>query len=367
VRTASAQKKDSAPVSAIELKSLFANLSSSPAIVLAVSGGPDSTALMALAARWRKTLKVKPKLTAVTIDHALRKESKAEALAVGRLARKLGLKHMTLRWSGKKPATGLQQAARRERYRLLVSAAKQAKAGHIATAHTLDDQAETVLIRMARGSGLTGLRAMARQSALDGLILVRPFLDLPKSRLVATLRAAKIAFADDPSNRDPKFTRARLRGLMPAFAQEGLTAQRLARLARRLRRADLAIEAAVDRAMADLASRDGESIVFQASKYAGLPDEIALRLIGRAVARLGQEGPAELGKLEAMMAALAAALSEKADNQRFGRTLAGASVSLVGGRIMVARAPARRQPAVPAREAALTTRGRGKAKAPKAR
>jgi tRNA(Ile)-lysidine synthase len=208
---------------------------------------------------------------------------------------------------------------------------------------------------------------MARQSALDGLILVRPFLDLPKSRLVATLRAAKIAFADDPSNRDPKFTRARLRGLMPAFAQEGLTAQRLARLARRLRRADLAIEAAVDRAMADLASRDGESIVFQASKYAGLPDEIALRLIGRAVARLGQEGPAELGKLEAMMAALAAALSEKADNQRFGRTLAGASVSLAGGRIMVARAPARRQPAVPAREAALTTRGRGKAKAPKAR
>jgi tRNA(Ile)-lysidine synthase len=367
VRTASAPKKDSASVAGIELKSLFANLSSASAIVLAVSGGPDSTALMVLAARWRKTLKVKPRLTAVTIDHALRKESKTEALAVGRLARKLGLKHMTLRWCGKKPVTGLQQAARRERYRLLVLAAKQTKAGHIATAHTLDDQAETVLIRMARGSGVTGLRAMARQSALDGLILVRPFLDLPKSRLVATLRAAKIAFAEDPSNRDPKFTRARLRGLMPAFAQEGLTAQRLARLARRLRRADQAIEAAVDRAMADLASGDGESIVLQVGKYAGLPDEIALRLIGRAVARLGQEGPVELGKLEAMTAALATALSEKGDNQRFGRTLAGASVALAGGRIVVARAPARRQPAVQMREAALTTRGRGKAKGPKAR
>ncbi len=121
--------------------------------MLAVSGGPDSTALMVLAARWRQSLKVKPKLIAVTVDHGLRAESKREAAAVGRLARKLGLAHRTLRWTGAKPKTGLQQAARAARYRLLADAARKLSASHILTAHTLDDQAETVLIRMSAAAG----------------------------------------------------------------------------------------------------------------------------------------------------------------------------------------------------------------------
>ena len=156
---------------------------------------------------------------------------------MARLARKLGIAHRTLRWTGAKPKTGLQQAARTARYRLLAGAARKAGASHILTAHTRDDQAETVLIRMSRGSGISGLAAMARISALPGdgeggIKLVRPLLDIPKARLVATLRAAKIPFADDPSNRDPRFTRARLRGLMRELAREGLDARRLSLLAR---------------------------------------------------------------------------------------------------------------------------------------
>ena len=120
-----------------------------------------STALMLLAARWRDLLDTKPKLVAVTVDHGLRKESRREALAVARLARKLKIAHRTLRWNGRKPATGLQEAARAARYRLLGDAARKAGAAHVVTAHTLDDQAETVLIRMTRGSGVTGLGAMA--------------------------------------------------------------------------------------------------------------------------------------------------------------------------------------------------------------
>ncbi|MGB6272763.1 MAG: tRNA lysidine(34) synthetase TilS, partial [Pseudolabrys sp.] len=219
-------------VSASEAKALFSCLQTFPALVLAVSGGPDSTALMLLAARWRDSLDTKPKLVAVTVDHGLRKESRREALAVARLARKLKIAHRTLRWNGRKPATGLQEAARAARYRLLGDAARKAGAAHVVTAHTLDDQAETVLIRMTRGSGVTGLGAMARLAPLpsgaDGAItLVRPLLDIPKSRLIATLNAAKIPYADDPSNRDPRFTRARLRTLMGALAQEGLDARRL--------------------------------------------------------------------------------------------------------------------------------------------
>jgi tRNA(Ile)-lysidine synthase len=346
-------------VSATEAKSLFSDLDRLPALVLAVSGGPDSTALMVLAARWRKSLKVKPKLIAVTIDHGLRAESKREAAAVGRLTRKLGLAHRILRWAGKKPKTGLQEAARAARYRLLANVAHQAKASHILTAHTLDDQAETVLIRMSRGSGVKGLAAMARQSRLDGLILLRPFLGIEKARLVATLRAAKINYAEDPSNRDPRFTRARLRGLMPALAREGLDARRLSLLAARLRRADRAIEATVDRAETELAlpSAAPGAIVFDAKAYSHLPAEIALRLIGRAVAKVGDEGPVELGKLEALKASLDAAQNagQKAGNARFRRSLAGALVTLAGRQITVERAP-------PRRERALTKPGRGRAK-----
>ncbi len=238
------------PVSVSEAKSLFNDLADSPALVLAVSGGPDSTALMVLAARWAKARNKGPKLIAVTVDHGLRPEAAREAAAVKRLARQLGIEHRTLRWTGKKPKTGLQEAAREARYRLLSGAARKAGAPAILTAHTLDDQAETVLIRLTRGSGLTGLAAMQRVTPLrDGTLqLVRPLLDIPKARLLATLKAAKIPFAEDPSNADPRFTRVRLRGLLPALAGEGLDARRLALLSRRLKRADAALEAAVDRA-----------------------------------------------------------------------------------------------------------------------
>jgi tRNA(Ile)-lysidine synthase len=333
------------PVSTGEAKALFAGLDRYPALVLAVSGGPDSTALMLLAARWRSGLKRKPKLVAVTIDHRLRAESKGDATAVKRQAKALGIEHRTLQWRGAKPATGLQKAARTVRYRLLAQAADNAGAGAILTAHTLDDQAETVLIRLSRGSGLTGLAAMQRVTPVPGqetVRLVRPLLDLPKARLVATLKAAKVAFADDPSNRDPRFTRARLRELMPKLAQEGLDARRLALLARRLKRADRAIDAAVARAEAELSRPEPArgAVAFDAAGYAALPAEIALRLVGRALAKAGDEGPVELGKLEELTAALEAA--QNTGGARFRRSLAGAIVTLGGGQITVDRAPPRR-------------------------
>src|SRR5262249_34683328 len=136
---------------------LFADLAAEPALVLAVSGGSDSTALLHLMARWRATLRPSPRLVAVTVDHGLRPEAEREAAAVKRLSNKLGVDHATVRWTGEKPSTGIQEAARLARYRLLRTAARRAKAHCVVTAHTLDDQAETILFRMGRGSGLTGL------------------------------------------------------------------------------------------------------------------------------------------------------------------------------------------------------------------
>jgi tRNA(Ile)-lysidine synthase len=193
----------------------------------------------------------------------------------------------------------------------------------------------------------------------SAITLVRPLLDIPKARLVATLRAAGIQYADDPSNRDPRFTRARLRAMMGALADEGLDAGRLAQLARRLKRAEIAIEAAVDSAAAELLVDLPSSIVIEKRRFAELPAEIALRLLARALTTAGDEGPVELGKLEALKTAFDDA--QKASNGRFRRTLAGAVVTLTDRQLTVERAPPRRHRKL------LTTRRAVRASRPKTR
>jgi tRNA(Ile)-lysidine synthase len=331
-----------------EASALFRGLESLPGFVIAVSGGPDSTALLLLAAQWAKRRKKpRPKLLAITIDHGLRPQAAAEAAAVKHLARRLGMPHRTLRWRGKKPKSGLQEAARIARYRLLAQAATRAGYGHVMTAHTLNDQAETVLFRLARGSGLTGLAGMAAASPLpvgnSEIFLLRPLLHVPKSRLVATLATAGIAYAEDPSNSDPRFTRARLRALMPTLAREGLDPRGLARLATRMRRAEATIEFAVHAARGALAPdpwRVRDPVVFENARFARLPAEVGLRLLGRAIAHAGDEGPVELGKLEVLYEAL-----RKAPG-RLRQTLAGAVVTLSGNMLRIERAPARRNAAM---------------------
>jgi tRNA(Ile)-lysidine synthase len=352
---------DNAPISAKHAKQLFADWQAAPAIILAVSGGPDSVALMWLAARWRSARKRGPRLIAVTVDHGLRPEAAREARDVKQLARSLDLPHRTLRWTGPKPKTGLPAAARDARYRLLAKAARAHGATHILTAHTRDDQAETLLMRMARGSGLAGLAAMARQSEREGVVLARPFLQISKSQLVATLTKARLGFVVDPSNRDLSFTRPRFRALMPALASEGCDSRNLARLASRLARANAALEVLVDGAERFLALKDRggahpgfdtkgfdakvfDDKGFDAKAFAALSEEIRLRLLLRFIDRVGHEGPAELGKVEALLSALDRAGAENAakGRVRLKQTLAGALVSLTEDRIRIEPAPPRR-------------------------
>ena len=175
------------------LERLFASLDQASGIVAAVSGGPDSMALMHLLARWRATAERPPVLVA-TIDHGLRPEAADEAAFVAREAAALGLPHRILAWTGDKPSAGIQEAAREARYRLLVAHAREEGASHLVTAHTLDDQAETVLMRLSRGSGLSGLAGMRPETDRQGIRHARPLLDWPKARLLDLCHGAGLAF-----------------------------------------------------------------------------------------------------------------------------------------------------------------------------
>jgi tRNA(Ile)-lysidine synthase len=230
-----------APLTAHEASALFAPLAGDRALVVAVSGGPDSVALLALLAEWAAGGRCQ--LHAVTVDHGLRPEAADEASLVAALCGELGVPHRIRRRRGEKPQTGLQEKARAARYALLAEEARALGAGAIVTAHTLDDQAETLLMRMAAGSGLSGLAGMALRGETHGVALLRPLLGIPKSRLLATCAARGLAFARDPSNADPRFARVRWRELLPELAREGLGASRLGLLAERLARADAALQA----------------------------------------------------------------------------------------------------------------------------
>ncbi|OIM90898.1 tRNA lysidine(34) synthetase TilS, partial [Bradyrhizobium elkanii] len=236
--------------------------------------------------------------------------------------------------------------ARARRYRLLAQAARKHGATHILTAHTRDDQAETLLMRMLRGSGVAGLSAMARETERDGVLLTRPLLDVSKAQLIATLKKARIGFADDPTNRDRSFTRPRLRALMPMLAAEGGDTRNLARLAARIARANAALELLVDGAEHYLAlkSEDNSGAGFDAALFAVMPEEIRVRLLKRAIDRVGHEGPAELGKVETLLAAMDEALVGTLGQResKLKQTLAGAVISVAAGRIRIGPAPPRR-------------------------
>jgi tRNA(Ile)-lysidine synthase len=226
-------------LSTAEADAIFAPLKDRGAVLAAVSGGPDSMALLGLLARWGKV-----PVHAATINHGLRPESDSEAELVAQFASQLGIPHKTLRWQGAKTGAGLQERARMARYQLLLCHANEADCQSILTAHTQDDQAETVLMRMARGSGVAGLAGLRLEQSLAGKRLIRPLLRLPKVRLVAICEANGWPFVLDPSNQNDAFTRVRWRKLMPVLAKEGLDASRLSALAQRAVEAEDALQAA---------------------------------------------------------------------------------------------------------------------------
>ena len=273
-----------APPGAAEaaLDRLFAGLGGGAALGLAVSGGGDSMALLALSAE-----RAPPGLTlqAVTVDHGLRPEARDEAAQVAGLAARLGISHTILTWDGAACRGNLQAAARAARLRLIADWARGHGIGDVALAHTLDDQAETVLLRLARGSGVDGLSGMALRREARGIRWWRPFLDLPRADLRAALQARGIVWAEDQSNADARFHRVRARRALAALAPLGIDAAGLAATARRLQRARAALEDQTARALAELACDDRGTVLVDPAALDLLP-EIRDRLFADLLMRL---------------------------------------------------------------------------------
>jgi tRNA(Ile)-lysidine synthase len=325
-------------LSAAEVDALLAPLEAAPSALFAVSGGPDSTALLLMAAEWagrRGTTRI----AAATVDHGLRPESAAEAASAARLCERLAVPHRTLVWAGPKPSTRVQERAREERYRLLADHALAIGAKMIVTAHHAGDQAETVLFRLMRGSGVAGLGGIAPMSERDGLAIARPLLGVAKSTLIAFAHARGVDFVDDPSNADPRYARPRLRALIAALAAEGLDSGGLTRLARRAAEADEALERMTD----EVEARLGADKPIDAGALFAAPIAIVQRILVRRIAAAGGRDLNRIGleKIEALALRLRDASMR---GQALGANVGGAVARLSArGRLSFAPEPARRK------------------------
>lgn len=230
-----------------ELMSSMGPFENRPSIAVAVSGGPDSIALSLLLRDWARQRG--GNVIGLTVDHGLRVGAGDESKQVAKWFRALKIEHKILYWRGSKPSAGVQDAARNARYELMCRWCCIRSILHLFAAHHYDDQIETTLLRLERGSAVHGLAPIASKQALNGVRLLRPFLGIPRSRLRATLEARNQEWIEDPSNQNTVFARVRLRNALSVLGDEGFLAETIAKLsgdAGATRRADerfLAMEA----------------------------------------------------------------------------------------------------------------------------
>jgi tRNA(Ile)-lysidine synthase len=309
-------------------------------VAVAVSGGADSLALTLLADQWAKSKRLR--LVALTVDHELRPESGREARQVGTWLARRGIEHTILRWRGPKPKNNRQALARAARYRLMASWLARHGVRHLLLGHQMEDQAETFLLRLARGSGVDGLSAMAPVWPQGEILLLRPLLQIPKARLKETLKAQHQEWIEDPSNQDLAYGRIRMRAAMDTLGELGLGPKRLAQTAAHLARARAALEAGTDALLRRAAQMDGLDYctlgycTLDAAVLALAPQEIGLRALARLLMAIGAaDYPPRLARLEQLYFALIGKPAMR------GRTLMGCVVAPIskagGGTVAICR------------------------------
>lgn len=298
-----------------------------PAAV-AVSGGGDSIALMHLLAGWAKATGRAPPHV-VTVDHGLRKESAADTRKVTAWAKRAGLTSNALRWKSPRPKSDIEAAAREARYRLMGEHARKNKLTALYVGHTRDDQAETFLLRLMRGSGLDGLAAMRAfapypLAGFRDLCIVRPLLGLEREVVREHLRANDHDWLDDPMNEEDRFARVRLRQLLPQLEQAGISRARIASAATHLTRAREALEMVTAAVLSRAVRRVGNTLHVDSAALTSAPREVGLRALAQLLMIVsGQSYRPRFERLERLF-------------DRIGTTEIGRGVTLHGCKIATA-------------------------------
>jgi tRNA(Ile)-lysidine synthase len=297
-------------------------LARAQSVALGLSGGGDSVALALLVAAWSTSP------AALIVDHGLRKTSRKEAEQTAAWARELGLGVTVLRWCGKKPGANVEDEARAARYRLMGAWCRAHGIRHLLVAHTRDDQAETFLLRLGRGSGIDGLAAMSADSPfpLPGygeLRVVRPLLGLGRAELRGYAKRRGATWLEDPMNADVRFARTRVRRIIPLLEEAGVPVARIVQAAEHAARARQALQLATEEFLAAHARFDGAEARIDPAALRKLPREIGLRALAAVLGRVSGQGyRPRFERLERLFDALT-----KAKGRFPGATLHGCRVT----------------------------------------
>ncbi len=263
------------------------NLSLSKQVAIAVSGGADSMCLTFLLDEFCKKNDIK--LIALTVNHNIRKESLAEAQWVHSFLEEKGINHIIL--DNKTPIghTSIEEDARQIRYKLLTDYCNKKKINHLFIAHQIEDQAETFLSRLARGSGIDGLRAIKDVSKRNNVFLVRPFLNISKKDMVKWLEKNSILWVNDPMNENPIYERVKWRQFLPELEHKGISTKSISLSVKRLNRAQQALEWIADCAILECVSYFNEGYaLIEKEKFIKYPEEVRIRLLAEVLKNIGQ-------------------------------------------------------------------------------
>ena len=314
----------------VALPESFSALDDLSHVALAVSGGSDSVALMRHAAGWVRQRLHAPRLSVLTVDHGLRPEAAGEARQVAAWAANLGLPHRTLAWAGPRPRSAVQVKAREARYDLMTEWCRANGAEALLTAHTFDDQAETVLMRLARTDSVDSLSGIPPRGQWNGLPVMRPLLGIRRDTLRQDLRAWQQDWIEDPSNRDERFERVRIRGALKTLRAKGFDDARLVRLADACRELSVLLLAAAEGFISSrLVIHPRGFGTFDLASFSGLPREVRVRVLRQVLMLFGSGKTPLRAELERLDGDLA--------HPRARRTLAGAVVWRRIGEVLVAR------------------------------
>lgn len=312
------------------------------AMAIAVSGGPDSMALCRLVQEWARPRRMK--VVGLTVDHRLRDAAAQEAAKVSGWLKAIGVPHETLVWCDGETVKHLdrspQAAARDGRFELMTTWCRQNNVTCLLTAHHADDQAETFLMRLIRGSGVDGLAAMSGDSHRGGVRVVRPLLSVSKADLISTCMRFTQSWVHDPSNDNDSYARTRIRKIMAALETEGLHRDRLLKTVSHMQRAQTAIESAVTDLKMAATSDEGDGITVDVAKLCRAPDEVALRCLAWCLKTVsGAPYAPRFDSLERVFLDLKATPDEVRWSDR---TLHGCQLRLAEGRLKVTQEGERR-------------------------